>query len=228
MRLLFGVTCLSTNLLQASAMGGSANVTRRVPPHGAYAIVGTTRAERANPEGHCNQSTVPVVEGDVEQILSHDEGARPEGVDPFIELYRREYPGMVRLAHALTGSGEGAEDIVQDAFVRLRNRVSDLDSPGGYLRTTVVNLCRDRGRAKHRELQLRTTEQRIPQAVSPAAMEMMDVILRLPYRQRAVLVLRYWGDWSEAEIASSLGCRPGAVKTLASRGLARIKKEIEQ
>jgi RNA polymerase sigma factor (sigma-70 family) len=55
---------------------------------------------------------------------------------------------------------------------------------------------------------------------------MGDVLFRLPYRQRAVLVLRYWGDWSEAEIADALGCRAGTVKTLASRGIARLRKEI--
>jgi len=54
----------------------------------------------------------------------------------------------------------------------------------------------------------------------------VDVLLHLPYRQRAVLVLRYWGDWSEVEIAEALGCRSGTVKTLASRGLARLRKEI--
>jgi RNA polymerase sigma factor (sigma-70 family) len=56
---------------------------------------------------------------------------------------------------------------------------------------------------------------------------MVDAMLHLPYRQRAVLVLRYWGDWSEAEIASALKCRPGTVKALASRGLARLRREIK-
>jgi RNA polymerase sigma factor (sigma-70 family) len=56
----------------------------------------------------------------------------------------------------------------------------------------------------------------------------MDVLLRLPYRERAVLVMRYWAGWSEKEIAAALKCRPGTVKSLASRGLAHLKKEVSQ
>ncbi len=147
-------------------------------------------------------------------------------VDPFIVLYRGEYPGMVRLAHALTGDPGTAEDIVQEAFLRVQRHLVRTDAPGGYLRTTVVNLCRDRERSRRREQcgWLRM-ESRPP--LSMETMEMMDVLLRLPYRQRTVLVLRYWADWTEADIAEALGCRPGTVKTLASRGLARLKKEVE-
>jgi RNA polymerase sigma-70 factor (sigma-E family) len=145
--------------------------------------------------------------------------------DPFIGLYRAEYPGMVRLAHALTGNPETAEDIVQDAFARLHGRIEKLSSPGGYLRSTVVNLCRDKARRNRKELQVAAT---LPSGPVPTlgARELLDVLFRLPYRQRAVVVMRYWGDWSEAEIAEALRCRPGTVKTLASRGLARIKEEL--
>jgi DNA-directed RNA polymerase specialized sigma24 family protein len=132
---------------------------------------------------------------------------------------------MVRLAHALTGSAESAEDVVQDAFARLHGRKGRIENPGGYLRTTVVNLCRDRERHRRRERRL-DTRMLAPPSLSLGALELVDVLLRLQYRQRAVLVMRYWGDWSEAEIAHALGCRPGTVKTLASRGLARLRKEI--
>ena len=142
----------------------------------------------------------------------------------FSDFYRSEYPGMVRLATSLTGDIDRAEDVVQDAFTRIHSRYPSLDRPGGYLRTAVVNLCRDRQRRgvlEHRE------------AFRPAsgsltlqATEMIDVLMRLPFRQRAVLVLRYWGDWTEAEIAQAVGCRPGSVKSHASRGLAALRKEI--
>jgi RNA polymerase sigma factor (sigma-70 family) len=100
-----------------------------------------------------------------------------------------------------------------------------VENPGGYLRITVVNLCRNRKRRNRQDRQLGSRLQR-PQLTSLDASEMVDLLLRLPYRQRAVLVLRYWGDWSEAEIASSLKCRPGTVKTLASRGLDRLRREV--
>jgi RNA polymerase sigma factor (sigma-70 family) len=142
----------------------------------------------------------------------------------FNDFYRSEYPGMVRLAISLTGDLDHAEDIVQDAFARIHGRYPSLVSPGGYLRTTLVNLCNDqrrRGLIEHRGVT------RIPPGtLSLQASELVDVLLRLPFKQRAVLVLRYWGDWTEAEIAEAVGCRPGSVKSLASRGLATLRKEV--
>jgi len=161
----------------------------------------------------------------VERTL--DQGRNPEdgGTDPFVTFYRAEYPGAVRLAHALTGSTEAAEDVAQDAFGRMLGRIDGLESPRGYLRATVVNLCHDRERRRSLDRRMRTTH-RHGVAAALGASEMGDVLFGLPYRQRAVLVLRYWGHWTEVEIADALGCRPGTVKTLASRGLARLRKEI--
>jgi RNA polymerase sigma-70 factor (sigma-E family) len=161
----------------------------------------------------------------VEHIVDRQADVDGRRIETFEAFYQAEYPGMVRLAHALIGRAEGAEDVVQDAFSRLHGRIEGLENPGGYLRTTVVNLCRDRQRHGRRE---RDRNRQMPDApaLSLGASELVDVLLSLPYRQRAVLVLRYWGDWSEAEIARSLGCRPGTVKALASRGLARLRKEV--
>jgi RNA polymerase sigma-70 factor (sigma-E family) len=161
----------------------------------------------------------------VDKILDEASKPKDDGAQSFVEFYRTEYPGTVRLAHALTGSAEAAEDLAQEAFARIHLRIEGLESPGGYLRTTVVNLCHDRERRRRRERRFDTAPL-LELPLSLGASEMIDVLLRLPYRQRAVLVLRYWGDWSEAEIAEALGCRSGTVKTLASRGLARLRKEI--
>ncbi len=147
------------------------------------------------------------------------------GPDAFEDLYRGEYPGMVRLAFVLTGDGDTAEDIVQDAFALLHSRLDCVENPGGYLRVTVVNLCRNRERRRRRARSVDARPQHTELA-SLEAMEMADMLLGLPYRQRAVLVLRYWGGWSEVEIGAALNCRPGTVKSLASRGLARLRKEI--
>jgi RNA polymerase sigma-70 factor (sigma-E family) len=186
----------------------------------------TNMAHTRNEHIQCNQTDTSFVGVGVDHTL--DQGVRREdgNLDPFIALYRTEYPGMVRLAHALTGDPGAAEDIVQEAFIRVQRHFVETETPRGYLRTTVVNLCRDRARRRHRErgLGLRI-ESYLP--LSMEASEMMDVLLRLPYKQRAVLVLRYWADWSEADIAESLGCRPGTVKALASRGLARLRREID-
>lgn len=65
-----------------------------------------------------------------------------DDADLFVAFYRAEYPGMVRLAHAVTGSDEDAEDIVQDAFARLQTRLATIDNPGGYLRNSCSGAIR--------------------------------------------------------------------------------------
>jgi RNA polymerase sigma-70 factor (sigma-E family) len=170
-----------------------------------------------------NQTDQPGVGIGVDQ--SPTEVPLTDDSDAVISLYRVEAPGLTRLARFLTGSVDAAEDVVQEAFVRLQSRWIEVQNPGGYLRTTVVNLCRDRVRRLQRSerFESRSFERN---TVSSEANEMIDVLMGLPYRQRAVLVMRYWGDWSEADIAEALGCRPGTVKTLASRGLASLRKDV--
>jgi RNA polymerase sigma factor (sigma-70 family) len=100
-----------------------------------------------------------------------------------------------------------------------------LDNPDAYLRAAVVNRARNahRNRARHKaKLPLLFEADR----VDFAAAELNDAVARLPFRQRAVLVMRYYLGLREAEIAEALGCRPGTVKSLASRALARLATEV--
>jgi RNA polymerase sigma factor (sigma-70 family) len=149
---------------------------------------------------------------------------RNDPSDPFIEFYRSEYPRAVRLAYTLVGTVESAEDVVQELFSRLSARFLDLDNPAAYLRVGIIHECQDIW--QQRRIATETTFPARQQMEASSSAELFDVLLKLPHRQRAVLVLRYWADWSEAEIAEALGCRPGAVKSLASRGLARLRKDI--
>lgn len=178
----------------------------------------------------CNQAEASHVSTNVGRVQGHlapQREVHPPARDPspFTELYELEYPRAVRLAYALTSSLELAEDVAQEAFVRLHTRVGVLENSAAYLRTTVVNLCTDEHRRRDRDRRYRFLLH-TPGDVSLPAREMLDLLAALPYRQRAVLVLRYWADWSEADIAQVLGCRPGAVKTLASRGLVRLRKAL--
>jgi RNA polymerase sigma-70 factor (sigma-E family) len=147
----------------------------------------------------------------------------------FEQLYKREYDPMLRIAYLLVGSEGTAEEIVQDAFVRVHSRFSRLDSPGGYLRTCVVNGCRDRLRRRG----LFTSRIRILGAapvheVSPATdhADLYHSLMRLPRRQRAAVVLRFYEGWTDADIAAAIDVRPGTVKSLVHRGLAALRKEI--
>jgi len=155
--------------------------------------------------------------------------ARPEAVEPlgFERFYRQQWPAAVRLAHLLTGDSWVAEDVAQDALSRVEPRYEGLDNPGAFLRTCVVNACRSHHRTRVREAKRLL---RIVPAASTGldVRELLDAVDRLPYRQKAVLVLRYYEDRTEAEIAAILGCRPGTVKSLAARGLSRLHREIER
>jgi RNA polymerase sigma-70 factor (sigma-E family) len=149
-----------------------------------------------------------------------------EAADSFAVFYREQYPPMVRLAYLLTFSAEVAEDVVQDSFMRIHDRYGTLNNPGGYLRTTIVNRSRELARRRRLEQRLLGGLRSDEPIAASAGGELADVVRRLPERQRTVVVLRYWADWSEADIAQALDCRPGTVKSLASRALARLREEL--
>lgn len=146
----------------------------------------------------------------------------------FTDFYRLEYDGAVRLAWLLTGSPAAAEDVVQDAMTSVYRSFGRLESPGAYLRSAVVNRARSRWRAERRQRDRVALLKRERVGVDVADVGLLELIGRLPYRQRVVIVARYWGGWSEAEIARALGCRRGTVKSLASRALNRLRGEVEQ
>lgn len=141
-----------------------------------------------------------------------------------VSLYRTRYDDMVRLAFLLTGSSAEAEEIVQDAFVRIRGRIARADNPSAYLRTAVVNGCRNHYR------RIMVERRHAPQAETAShdrVDEMSDALATLSTRQRSVIVLRFYAGMTEAEIAQVLRCRPGTVKSLAHRGLAELRRIIE-
>lgn len=144
----------------------------------------------------------------------------------FADFYEGQYAATVRLAAFLSGSRNSAEDVAQDAFLRLEPRFAGLENPAAYLRSTVVNLCRNHHRSASREARRLVRFGPPPSGVSDRAAELDATLRRLPYDERAVVVLRYWLGLSEAEIAAHLGCRPGTVKSRSTRALNKIRKEL--
>jgi RNA polymerase sigma factor (sigma-70 family) len=142
--------------------------------------------------------------------------------------YRRLRPSMVRLAYLLTGSMELAEDAVHDAFLACAGRWSTLDVPDAYVRTAVTNHARSALRRLGRERdKLDRLRRAAPVAVGiPELDETWARLRRLPDRQRMAVVLRFYEDMSEADIAEAMSCRPGTVKSLIHRGLARVSAEV--
>jgi RNA polymerase sigma factor (sigma-70 family) len=147
--------------------------------------------------------------------------------EEFTGFYRDAYPGAVRLAWLLTHDHDAAEDIVQDAFMRMRPRLATIDHRAGYLRATIVNGCRDRARSAGRaDAGLRRIRLVAEAPTTDEPAELLDAIARLPYKQRAVLALRYWADLPDVEIAEIVGVRPATVRSTAARALARLGKEL--
>lgn len=153
------------------------------------------------------------------------------------ELYARHADAAIRLAYLLTGDRGLAEDLVQDAFVRLAGRLVHLRDPGAfeaYLRTTVINLSRSHFRRKKVEraylVGARSTVARDQLSRPDPGFEDRDELWRamdrLTNRQRVALVLRFYEDLSERDIADVMRCRPGTVKSLISRGLEALRSEI--
>ena len=142
----------------------------------------------------------------------------------FESFYRRTWRDAVRWATALCGSVAAGEDIAQDAFARLAGRFEALDNPDGYLRVTIVNLARDHRRSSQRRQarELRLVDGQGPDDPTIAS-GLMGAVGRLPYEQRAALVLRYWADWDEATIADALGCRRSTVRSHVKRALDALR-----
>lgn len=150
------------------------------------------------------------------------------GSESFGRFYSQQYDGAVRLAWLLTGSRAAAEDVVQDAMTAVFRAFERIECPGAYLHRAVINRAKSRHREERRRAERLTLLESERRLANPEDAGLFDAIRRLPYRQRVVIVGRYWGDWSEAEIAAALGCRRGTVKSLASRALNRLRKEVTE
>jgi RNA polymerase sigma-70 factor (sigma-E family) len=156
--------------------------------------------------------------------------------DAVTHLYAAHYRSLVRLAALLLHDAGVAEEVVQDSFVAMHGawrRLADPDRALAYLRQSVVN--RSRSALRHRAVVERPAPPPAPDTASAEhgaliALEhaaVMRALRRLPQRQREVLVLRYYADLSEAEIADAIGISRGAVKSHASRAMAALRADLE-
>ena len=156
--------------------------------------------------------------------------------DLLTALYTAHYRELVRLAAFLTGDRDNAEEVVQDAYVKVHGswrRLREMDKAEAYLRTTVVNLSRSR--LRHRQVTQKYQPEPLVDAASAETFALqhvqrdtvLDALHQLPRRQREAVVLRYYGDLSEAQTAAAMGCSVGAVKSHTSRAMAALRPLLE-
>lgn len=157
-----------------------------------------------------------------------------KGPGRLAELYERHAPAAARLAFLLTGDHDLAQDLVQEAFVRVAGRFRHLRIPDAfeaYLRKAVVNLHTSRLRRLRVErayLERERSRVALPSATPDPGLreELWRALQALPGRQRAAVVLRYYEDLSERETAEVLGCSVAAVKSAVARAMRALREEI--
>jgi RNA polymerase sigma-70 factor (sigma-E family) len=154
-------------------------------------------------------------------------------------LYEAHAVGLIRLAIVMLGDRPAAEDVVQEAFCGLYRRWGQLDDPGNaqrYVRSAVLNGCRSALRRLHRESRSARPDEWLETSESAEALALVNAehravlsaLRRLPARQREALVLRFYLDLPEPEIARSMGISPGTVKSTTSRALAALGRLVQE
>jgi len=178
-------------------------------------------------------------------VLRWPESGRPEpgpvldpagGAEAAVgALYRAQAVGLIRLAYLMLGDRAAAEDVVQDAFCGLYRNWGRLADPSGalpYVRSSVLNGCRSV--LRRRALGHRVTMYQPPTGSAEAAVlsreerqEVLRAVRRLPDRQREALVLRFYLDLPDPEIARVMGIRPGTVRSATHRALKALGHLLE-
>ena len=155
-------------------------------------------------------------------------GPPDSGADgSFVTFYNAQRATAVRLAWLLTHDSAAAEDVVQEAFTRVYPRYELLERPAAYLRTVIVHRVYERSRSKGREARrLVLVHGGAATSVDGPTGGLIDAVAELPLPQRTAIVLRYWADLTDTEIAAAMGVRPGTVRSLLSRATARLRKDF--
>jgi RNA polymerase sigma-70 factor (sigma-E family) len=152
-------------------------------------------------------------------------------------LYQGHAVGLIRLAVVMLGDRPAAEDVVQEAFTGLYRRWAHLADPGkalAYLRSSTMNGCRNelrhriRARRRSAELVTDTASAEFAALVGEEHREVLAALRRLPGRQREALVLRFYLELTEPEIAAAMGVSPGTVKSTTARGLAALGRLLQE
>ncbi len=178
------------------------------------------------------------VTGEVAILDTTETGqAEPSRQQEFGQFMTARWPALVRLAYGLTGDRWLAEDVAQAALASAYAawwRVRRADDPDAYVRRILINTSRRRFRRRRVAEQAQEPQELANSALADSAVAdpaeligersaLLAALRELPARQRAIVLLRYWDDLSNAQVAAVLGCAPGTVRSQASRALAKLR-----
>jgi RNA polymerase sigma-70 factor (sigma-E family) len=197
--------------------------------------------------GSNSSSWFPAVRGSVAPgstgadgaVSGHADAGQQDARQAVSALYEAHAVGLIRLAIVMLGDRPAAEDVVQEAFCGLYRRWGQLDDPGNaqrYVRSAVLNGCRSALRRLSRESRSAQPDESLETSESAEALALVNAehravlsaLRRLPARQREALVLRFYLDLPEPEIARSMGVSPGTVKSTTSRALAALGRLVQE
>jgi RNA polymerase sigma-70 factor (sigma-E family) len=168
-------------------------------------------------------------------VTTHTERTDPADAGRLADLYARHSPAAGRLAYLLTGNADLAEDLTQEAFVRAFGRFRDFRQPESfewYLRRTLVNLTRShfrRQRTERDHLARQPRREVAGSAPDPSERDAMwRTLQQLSPKQRTAIVLRFYEDLTDAQVADAMRCPVGTAKSLIHRGLERLRSEVTE
>lgn len=151
--------------------------------------------------------------------------------DELAAVFHAQYLALCRVAFLMLADRDLAEDVVMDAFVKAYRgwfRIRSLDHPNAYLRQIVVSLCLSRLRRGTAERRARAAMERNATSEEPTAPddEILMAVRKLPTRQRACVILRYFEDLADEQVARILGCSVGTVKSQLSKARLKLAAEL--
>jgi RNA polymerase sigma-70 factor (sigma-E family) len=163
--------------------------------------------------------------------VTRGDGA-PGPADDFADYVSARWAKLFRTAFLLTGRREAAEDLVQDALVTAYGRwerIRSMEAPDAYIRKIVLNayLSQRRTRLRRERRHLALVSPPLPASEPAVGIDLWRGVHALPPRQRAVVVLRYYEDLTEAETAAVLGCSIGTVKSQCHRAVAALRTALQ-
>lgn len=161
----------------------------------------------------------------------HRADAVPTYAESFESVFRKDYASVARMAYLLLGATGEAEEVTQEAFATLLQRWDRVENPSGFVRTAVLNRCRDLGRrrsVRHRALQrLRPASEPVVSDGS-GDLEVLEALMALDLQLREVIVLRYYLDHTVDHIAELTDVPAGTVKSRLHRAHARLSEALAE